>query len=593
MEILDGLGVSEGVVIGRAFVMDASRSQITRRRINPKDVEDELARFNRARIASRVELTTVYDDAREQMGDESANIFVFHMGMLEDETLLAPIRDMIKDDRVAAEYAVSVIFQQWAEKFGTMPNAAFRSKADDMRDLADRVVSHLIGQRTTTLADVPSGTIVIARDLTPSQTVALDRTRILGFATDLGGRTGHTAIVANSLGIPAVVGCRNATIHALDGQMVIVDGDRERVIIDPDEATITEYRGYIEHRELRRLSLTELAGLESITTDGQAIELMGNIEFPEEIEHVIETGGQGVGLYRTEFLYLAADNARGGPGEPSEDDHYQAYSRCVEQLGGKPLTIRTFDLGADKYTQAQMQYRAPERNPFLGLRSIRYCLKHPAGFKTQLRAILRASAHGPIRVMFPLVTSVGEFREARLHLRDAMEDLAEEGVAFDADLPVGMMVESPSSAILADRFAKDADFFSIGTNDLVQYTLAVDRTSEQVAYLYEPTHPAVLRMIRETVRGARSGKIPVSVCGETAADPLYATLLIGLGLRTLSVSASVLPKLKRVVRSVSIKQCERIAKHAITLESTAQVSAYVRDRARKILPEDLGGRAAD
>lgn len=585
MEILEGLGVSEGVVIGRAFVMDASRAQISRRRIKADAVDAEVARFDRAREASRVELVGVYEDARKQMGDESANIFVFHMGMLEDPALIEPVRSMIRDDRVAAEYAVSVIFQQWADRFSTMRDAAFRSKADDMRDLAERVVAKLIGQRTTTLADAPPGTIVIARDLTPSQTVALDRDRVLGFATDLGGRTGHTAIVANSLGIPAVVGTRMATLLTLDGQTVIIDGDRERVIIEPDEQTLAEYEGYLEQRRLRQLSFHELAGLDSVTTDGTPIELLGNIEFPEEIDHVVEFGGMGIGLYRTEFLYL------GRTGEPSEDDHYQAYRQCIEKLGGRPLTIRTFDLGADKYAHAQFQ--APERNPFLGLRSIRYCLKHPTGFKTQLRAILRASAHGPVKIMFPLVTSLGEFREARLHLRDAMEDLAEEGKSFASDVPVGMMVESPSSAILADHFAKDADFFSIGTNDLVQYTLAVDRTSEQVAYLYQPTHPAVLRMIRETIKGAKRQSIPVSICGESAASPAFAVLLMGLGLRTLSVSASALPRLKRVVRAVSIAQCERIAKHAITLESAAQVSAYLRDRVRKILPEDLGGRAAD
>lgn len=584
MDVLEGIPVSPGVAIGRIAVLDYSRAKAKRKPIAPGQVEHEIARFEKARTESIEELNRVFKAAQGQVGDDPAKIFLFHIGVLQDKrNLVQAVHDRIREQLIGADAAAAEVFQAWIDRFMGMKESSFTTKADDIRDLSDRVIGRLTGQRRQSVAQVAEGSLVIARDLTPSQTVALDRGKVLGFATDLGGRTSHTAIVAKALGIPAVVGCRWTTQAAAGAQSVIIDGDRGRVIFDPDQTTLDDYARYEEQRRNFHLSLDELAGLEARTSDGVLIELLGNIEFPDEAADVILAGGRGVGLYRTEFLFLTSDT------EPSETDHFEAYKAALAGLGGKPLTIRTVDLGADKYTQERAE--TPERNPFLGNRSIRYCFKSPAMFKTQLRAILRASALGPVKMMFPLITSLGEFRQARLYVREVMEDLAEEGVAYDAGIAIGMMVEVPSAAIMADVFAREADFFSIGTNDLVQYTLAVDRTNEQVAPMFDPAHPAVIRLIREVVKAGRRQSRPVSVCGESAADPEYALLLMGLGLRTLSVTASTIPTLKRMIRAVSLAECERIAKKALVFDSPGQVSAFLRDQARKIVPEGLAGRS--
>ncbi len=583
MQLLEGIPVSPGVVHGRAFLLDQPKLRIPRRHIDPARVEDEVERFEAARTASIADLNRVHEEAKAQIGDEAAKIFLFHIGMLHDKALLGPVHDRIRKETLAAECAAVEVFREWRERFLSMKDSAFTTKADDIRDLADRVLGHLVGQRRKSLEEAGSNAVIIARDLTPSQAVALGKFNILGFATDLGGRTSHTAIVAKALHIPAVVGCRWTTQRITDGMHLIVDGDRGRVILDPDDATVEEYTTYREQRASYRVSLGELAGLDAVTADGTSIDLLTNIEFPEEAEEAVEAGAAGVGLYRTEFLYLTSDV------EPTEEVHYDSYIRAIQLLEGRPLTIRTVDLGADKYTQERADF--PERNPMLGNRSIRYCFRSLPMFKKQLRAILRASASGPVKLMFPLITSPTEFRQARLYVREVMEDLDDQGIPYDKSIPIGMMVEVPSAALLMNLFAREADFFSIGTNDLVQYTLAVDRTNEEVAGLYEPAHPAVLKLIRQVIRVADRAHKPVSVCGESAADPEYALLLLGLGLRTLSVASSAVPALKRVVRSVQIRDCKRIAEKALTFDSAASVSAFLRDQARKILPEGLTGRS--
>ncbi|MCB9846112.1 MAG: phosphoenolpyruvate--protein phosphotransferase [Phycisphaeraceae bacterium] len=585
MDRLEGIPVSRGVVIGRVFVLDDSTTRIRRRTISAERIEAEIERFEQARAAAMDGLNRLYAEAQRDIGVEAAKIFLFHLGMLQDKTLIEPVRAQIREQRVSAEFAVSEVFRAWAEQLAGMTDSVFATKADDVRDLTNRLLAELVGERQEEIERAGRDAVVIARDMTPTQAVRFGRAGVLGFATDLGGRTSHTAIVAKALHLPAVVGARGSTRIAQTGQTAIVDGDDGVLILDPDEPTLSRYRRRMESARTYQVSLGELSALDASTTDGVAISLMGNIEFPGEVDDVHEMGGHGVGLYRTEFLYLT------GEAEPTEEDHFEAYRRCIERLAGEPLTIRTLDLGADKYTQAREEI--PERNPFLGCRSIRYCLRSLPMFKTQLRAILRASALGPVKMMFPLVTSVAEFRQARLHVNDVMEDLADQSIAFDAKVPVGMMVEVPSAAILAESFAREADFFSIGTNDLVQYTLAVDRTNERVAHLYEPTHPAVLRLVRQVIKAARRQKIDVSCCGEAAADVEYALLLIGLGLRTLSVTAGSIPALKRAVRSVDVKTCERMAAKAITLDSAAQVSAFLRTRARTIVPEAFDGRSVE
>ncbi len=585
MESLEGIPVSEGVAAGRVFVLDDLSARIVRRPIAPDQTEEEIARFEKAREAAVEDLRHVHERAKAEIGEDAARIFLVHLGMLQDSALIEPVRDKIRTEHIAAESAVSEVFRMWGDRFRSMNEVSFTTKADDVRDLADRVLERLVGARRSRLAEIGMNAIVIARDLTPSQAVNLDKNKVLAFVTDLGGRTSHTAIVAKALGLPAVVGCRRASELAIDGESVIVDGHRGRVILSPDEETAEQYKEYAEQRRRFRVSLGELASLEAVTPDGHRIELMGNIEFPEEAASVVEVGGGGVGLYRTEFLYLTSDH------EPSEEEHYEAYAKCIELLDGLPLTIRTVDLGADKYTQQRVEQ--PERNPFLGCRSIRYCLRSLPMFKTQLRAILRASSLGPVKLMFPLISGVEEFRQARLYVRDVMEDLRESGVDFDPDIPIGMMVETPSAAVIADMFAREADFFSIGSNDLIQYTIAVDRTNEQVAHLYDPHHPAVIRLIRQIVDAGRRNDIPVSICGESASIPEYALLLMGLGLRTLSATASALPNLKRVVRGVPMHRCEQIARKAFTLDSAAQISAYLRDQARQLVPEAFDGRSVE
>lgn len=585
MDLLKGIPVSPGVVIGRVFVLDDARRRIPRRTVLPEQAPEQRERLDAAFDASRAELERMRDRTLETMGEETAKIFAFHLGMLYDPSLTGPMYALIDNEHVTAEYAAYRTFTELANQFRDMPDPTFRTKVDDVRDLAQRVLGQLIGGHAQILPTLDHRAVVIARDLTPSQTAAFDRRHVIAFATDLGGRTSHTAIFARAMGIPAVVGLGNATEHVEEGTTIIVDGDRGVLVIDPDEAKLAEYEAYIEQRRTAQVTLAEAAQLPSVTKDNERIELLGNIEFPEEITSVCESGGTGVGLYRTEFLYLTANT------EPTEEEHYQAYKRTVELLDGRPLTLRTVDLGADKYTQQQQE--EPERNPFLGLRSIRYCLRSIPMFKRQLRAILRASAHGKINVMFPLVTTTNEFRQGRYLINDVMEDLDEEGIGFDPNIKVGMMVEVPSAAIMADTFAREADFFSIGTNDLIQYTLAVDRTNERVAGLYSPAHPAVIRLIRDVVRAGKRREIPVSCCGESAGEPEIALLLIGLGLRTLSVTASSIPGVKRLVRSVSVADCERVAKKAISLDSDIAVTAYLRDQARKVLPDAFDGRSAE
>jgi phosphotransferase system enzyme I (PtsI) len=585
MEVLKGIAVSPGIVIGRVFVMDDEHRRIPRRTVRADAVVHEHERLWRALGASIAELNALRDRTKAQLGEEAGKIFGVHIGMLSDASLTKPMHDLMDKERVTAEFAVWKCFEDLVKVFAALPDPTFQTKVDDLRDLSQRVIRHLIGEHSGRLKQLTADAIVVARDLTPSQAAGFDRRHVIAFATDLGGRTSHTAIVARALGIPAVVGVARLTDLVTDDTHVIIDGDRGVVVIEPDIKTLDEYEGYIEARRTLQISLSEIARLPSVTADGTPICLLGNIEFPDEIENVLAMGGDGVGLYRTEFLYLTGNQA------PAEEDHFQAYKRAVELSQGRTLTIRTMDLGADKYTQEQQE--EPERNPFLGLRSIRYCLTNLPMFKAQLRAIMRASALGPIKIMFPLITNLQELRQGKYLLNDVMEDLDEEKVPFDRNIQVGMMVEVPAAAIMADAFAAESSFFSIGTNDLVQYTLAVDRTNERIANLYNPFHPAVINLIKAVARVGKRRNVPVSCCGESAGDPEFALLLIGLGLRTLSATPSSIPALKRLVRKLTVQKCERIAQKAASLDSDAAVAAYVRDQARKIIPEAFDGRSAD
>ncbi|HDY65371.1 MAG TPA: phosphoenolpyruvate--protein phosphotransferase, partial [Phycisphaerae bacterium] len=422
--------------------------------------------------------------------------------------------------------------------------------------------------------------IVIAHDMSPSQTAGMDREHIKGLAIDAGGATSHTAIVARALGIPAVVGLEDITSLASGGDRVIIDGTRGLVIVDPDKETLEKLEQYAQQQVEFIHSLDALQHLPAMTKDGHEITLMGNIEFPEEVETVREKGGDGIGLYRTEFLFLGSDT------EPSEEDHYHAYRKVIEYCQGQLVIIRTLDLGADKYTQSRA--RTPERNPFLGCRSIRFCLQNLPLFRRQIRAILRASVDSNVQMLFPLITNITELRQAKSIVRDVAEDLEEESLPHRRDIPIGIMVEVPSVALQAEVFAKEVDYFSIGTNDLVQYTLAVDRGNERVAPLFTAAHPAVLRLIREVIRTGQQQQIPVSLCGEIAGDPEYTLLLLGLGLRCFSCAPAVIPEIKKVIRSVTIQQSLEVARQVSRFDSDKEITSYLRAVTRKVLPEVYG-----
>ncbi|WP_428940669.1 phosphoenolpyruvate--protein phosphotransferase [Fontivita pretiosa] len=576
MEIKKGIGVSPGVVISTAVVLDAENLVIPKRRVAPEEVPKEIERFGKAVAATIVERQKLRDELTAKYGKQLGAIFDFHMGLLKDPTLSNQVNEEIRTQQVTAEYAVSTVMRRYAAMFQQMP-AHFAERVKDIYDLERSLLRNLIGQRHSDLTHLEQDVVVIAHDLLPSQTAALDKTHVRGFATDVGGRTSHTAIVARALGIPAVVGLGNITAEVSGGDTVIIDGTRGVVIVNPDPEQIAQHREY-ERAQLRLESeLAMLRDLPAQTLDGHIVSLLANIEFPEEIDDALLRGAEGIGLYRTEFLYLASDH------EPSEEEHYAAYTDATRRLGGRPLVIRTLDLGADKYTQERSP--APERNPFLGDRSIRMCLHDIPMFKRQLRAILRASVTGDVRIMFPMISTLMELRQAKMILNDVMEEMDDEGLPYRRDIPIGIMIEVPSAAIMANSFAKEVNFFSIGTNDLIQYTLAVDRTNERVAGLFCPAHPAVLTLIRDVIRaGARNG-IGVSVCGEMAGEPLYTLLLLGLGLTTFSMNGPDIPEVKKVIRSTTMEHARNVARKVMSFDSERQVMHYLREETRKIIPE--------
>lgn len=585
MEVIKGIPVAGGVVIGRAFILEDVLERVPYHVVPKGEVEREIARFDEAVGAAIKDLQADRERAAAKLGPEPAKIFEFHLGLLHDRTLIQPIRERIENGRVTAAYAVAEAFRSLADRFRAMGSEVFRQKAADVMDLDRRVLGKLVGQSRDRLARLSEPVIVVAHELTPAQAASLDVSRVLGFASDAGGRTSHSSIVAAALGIPVVVGCQRVSQTVNDRDLIIIDGKAGVVIVRPDAETVAQYE-----RDALRLAgmeadLRELAELESVTTDGVHITLHGNIEFAHEVRSLLSHGGEGVGLFRTEFLYLAAVT------EPTEEDHFRAYKQAVDLVNGRPVTIRTLDLGADKYTQERAE--EPERNPFLGLRSIRYSLQNLPLFKTQLRAILRASAFGPIKMMFPLVSTLMELRQTKMILHDVMEECEDEGIKFDPNIPIGIMVEVPSAALMASAFAREVSFFSIGTNDLIQYTLAVDRGNEKVANLYTGASPAVIHLVKSVIRAAKRFNVETSLCGEIAGEPLYTMLLIGLGLRILSLVPSQIPYVKRVVRAVDIPTCERLARKVGSFDSERQVLNTLRAELQKVLPEMEGGWSAD
>ncbi|NLE28580.1 MAG: phosphoenolpyruvate--protein phosphotransferase [Phycisphaerae bacterium] len=576
MEIKKGIAVSPGLAIAPALVLDAQEFRITQRRVNPSDVPHELELLQKAIVGSIGEINLLRAQVAQKHGEETARIFDFHLGILNDPLVRSRMEQALAEQNFSAAYAVSMEMRRHVRDFLEINDQYFSERVKDVYDVERRLLRHLVGGRKEGLSRLKSEAIVVAHDLTPSQTASLDRTHVLAFATDAGGLTGHTAIVARALGIPAVVGLNDITADASPGDIIVVDGNRGVVILDPDEHTLEEVRQQQEEHIRVVQNLSEFRSLPTITRDDYRVNLLGNIEFPNEVTECIANGAEGIGLYRTEFLYLSRER------EPTEEEHYEAYVNVLEMAGERPVIIRTLDLGADKFTQART--REPERNPFLGCRSIRFCLRHLNIFKRQLRAILRASVKGNPSIMFPLITQLTELRQAKMILHDVMEDLEEEGIKFRRDIPIGVMIETPAAAIKAATLGREVDFFSIGTNDLIQYTLAVDRGNERVASLYTSTDPAVLRLIRHVIRQANRLKIGVSLCGEMAGQPEYALLLMGMGLKKFSMNHRAIPEIKQIIRSTTIEQAKNVARQAMRLETDWQILNYLLEETRKVLP---------
>ncbi|HEX8522827.1 MAG TPA: phosphoenolpyruvate--protein phosphotransferase [Tepidisphaeraceae bacterium] len=578
MEIKKGIGVSPGVVIGTAVVLDAEDIVVPRRQVEEGKENAEVDRVGKALDDSARDLGVLRDQMSKSHGGEISGIFDFHMGMLKDKSLLKQILGEIGKNRWTAEYAVSVVLRQYAQRFQSMSDKYFAERVKDVYDIERRLMRSLVGQKREDLTHLTRDVIVVAHDMLPSQTAALDKLHVRGFATDVGGRTSHTAIVARAMGIPAVVGLGNITSEVSAGDMLIIDGNRGVIIINPDEDQLAEHRELSRKQIKFEEELQSIAKLPAQTQDGHQVSLWANIEFPEDIDGALTRGGEGIGLYRTEFLYLAKTDH-----EPSEEDHYNAYADALKRLGGRPLVIRTLDLGADKYTQEKAAN--PERNPFLGDRSIRMCLHDIPMFKKQLRAIMRASVLGDVRIMFPMISTLMELRQAKMILNDVMEELEDENIAFRRELSIGIMIEVPAAALMATQFAREVNFFSIGTNDLVQYTLAVDRTNERVAGLFCPAHPAVLALVRDVIRSGSRNNIGVSVCGEMAGDPLYTLLLLGLGLTNFSMNGPDIPEVKKIIRSTTMENARRVARKVMSFDSERQVMHFLREETRKFIPE--------
>jgi phosphotransferase system enzyme I (PtsI) len=578
MEIKKGIAVSPGVAIGKSLIVDSEDYRIPRREIGPSQRAAEIQRVRNAFQEAIDELDALERGQDEATGGHIKDIFAVHLRFLRDRSLRRRITDTVQTEAVTAEFAVSTVLREIASHFETNVKDTYISeRAADIYDIERRLLRRLLGTKREDILHLKEPAVVVARQLSPTQTAGFNRDYVKGIASDAGGRTSHAAIVARSLGIPAVVALEDLTEIVRGGDQVIIDGNRGLVIVNPDEDTIHQYEAYSREFIALEHKLDALREKPATTRDGVRIRLLGNIEFPDEASLVLEKGGEGVGLYRTEFLYLNR------PTEPVEQEQYEAYAEVARVFKNKPVVIRTFDLGADKYTQSRRA--APEPNPFLGLRSIRFCLQNLSMFKTQLRAILRASVLGQIKIMFPLITSIQELMQAKMIVHDVMEDLDEEKIRYNRDIEIGAMIETPSAALTASTLARDADFFSIGTNDLTQYTLAVDRGNELVSSLYSAADPAVLRLIRMVIQDAYKAKIDVSVCGETASEPEYVMLLLGMGIRTLSLTPPMIPEIKQVIRSVTIEDCNHLTRTVLAMNSERQISSYLRSTARKVLPE--------
>ncbi len=599
MEYRQGTAVSPGIAIGPALVLDTEGVLISRRTVPPEQVDTEIVRLGRALDETAAAARNDRERITVRLGPALGNIYAAQQSMLEDRVVRMQIEARIRAENFSAEYAVSRVIRDFVkrledsgQRLGDHVAAEARRRVTEFIDVERQLLAALLGHPTNPCSNLTESVVVLANDLMPSDTADFGPRNVRAFVTESGGPTSHTAILAGALEIPAVVGIGRFLSDVSGGDTVIVDGGEGVLIIDPDEATLARY----EEKRARLLARPDryehLRDKPSVTRDDVPvpIRLFGNIELSQEAAHCLDRGAEGVGLYRTEFLYLNKSS------HPTEEEHYAAYSSVLTTLGpDRPVVIRTLDLGADKFSSVSGAVSG-EKNPFLGLRSVRLCLRNLDLFKTQLRAILRAAQHGDLRVMFPMISNIEELRQCKTLLNEVKEDLEYAGIPFKREVAVGTMIEVPSAALMADVLAREVDFFSIGTNDLIQYTLAADRNNEHVANLYNPTDPAVLRLIHTVVQAAQKeqgrrqehGRRPfeVNVCGEMSGEPLYIPLLVGLGLRQLSATPRKIPEIKRVIRELRVAEAEEVARNALSMETASQVSSYLRDHLRKILPSE-------
>ncbi len=577
MKELKGISASPGVMVGKVFFLDKEEFQIKKRRIAKDLVAKNISRFQEALAKTEEEIKEIRVQVAQRLGEEEAYIFDAHLLILKDPYLIKKVTQRMKKELINVEYIFSQVLETFRETFSSMEDSYLKARAADIKDVGKRVLRNLLGKERETLATLKEEVIVVAHDLSPSDTASMHKEKVIGFATDMGTKTSHTAIMALAIEIPAVVGLKNITQEAQAFDTLIVDGSHGSVIINPDRETLKKYRKDRESFEVFEHGLVKLRDLPAQTRDGHRVILAANIEVPEEIKYVKEHGGEGIGLYRTEFLHLGRSDL------PSVDEQFKAYREVAQELAPHPVIIRTLDLGGDKF----LSYLnlAPEMNPFLGLRAIRLCLADIPLFKDQLRAILKASTYGNLKVMYPMISGVEEVKKANQILNEVKEELKKKGIPFNKNLEIGAMIEIPSAALTCESIAKEVDFFSIGTNDLIQYALAIDRVNENIAYLYQPLHPAVLHLLKRIIDEAHKAGIWVGMCGEMAGEPLFTPVLLGLGLDELSMSPIVIPEVKEVIRSLTLKEAKELSRKALKLSTAQEIETLLKERVRKILPE--------
>ena len=576
MTSLKGIPASPGVAMGNALFFDMEALTVPRRSITPEQVSGEVLRFEEALIKTRHQILSIQKRLSEELGQEHGEILSAHLLVLEDQTLREEIILGLKTQRLNVETIFNEVIKRHMKVFAKADDEYLRERTPDIEDIRKRVLRNLLGKRADTPAQFEQPVIIVARDLSPSETAQMRKRHVLAFVTDIGGRTSHTAIMAKSLEIPAVVGLAVATKRIQKGDFMIVDGTRGEIIIDPDPPTIKRYElEQRRHQEVNR-QLLHLKDLDAETLDHHQVVLAANIELPDELPSVLAHGAQGVGLFRTEFLYLNRSDF------PTEEEQYEAYVTVAKQVKPHPVIIRTMDLGGDKFL-SPLQVPT-EMNPFMGWRAIRFSLARPDIFRIQLRAVLRASTEGNLKLMYPMISGLEELRRANEILREVQQELTREGIPFAESLEVGAMIEVPSAALTCDLLTEEVDFFSIGTNDLIQYALAVDRVNEKIAYLYEPTHPAILRMVKQIIDVGHAAKIWVGMCGEMAGEPALTLLLLGMGLDEFSTSPVQLPIVKQVIRSVEYSFAKSVVEQALKLRTSKEVETFLIASLKQVAP---------